>query len=267
MRIELWAVDATGGRAIVRQGGHWFLVSKEQNWHPVYFGGQARAFACFLSPSMAWVRQPHGTLAEAILEARRACAAGNAPPGLVRRFLGRTRPSGGSAPDPSEERFSSIVYRCSGFLDGFFEGRGCSADESFELSLKTFRRLLDEGPPDTEEALLARLQHLALDICPIGRQTPRARSRESWSAEPLNELEAARITKALLSLDARTLRCLYFWAVEGKTHEEVARLMRLSVDDVRARLFHAADRVGRSVDLRSAELVAACNRAIKGPRH
>jgi RNA polymerase sigma-70 factor (ECF subfamily) len=55
---------------------------------------------------------------------------------------------------------------------------------------------------------------------------------------------------------------------EGESHERTATLVRLSVDDVRARLVQLAAEIGCSIDdFRSPELVEACNRALKGPRH
>ncbi|HWM95070.1 MAG TPA: hypothetical protein VN493_30220 [Thermoanaerobaculia bacterium] len=268
MKIELWAVDAAGGRAIIRQGDRWFLVSKDQDWQLVAAGGRARAFAWFLSPAMVLVRQPCSRFAEALLEARRVCAAGGAPPGVVRRFMGRiAKPLGGSAAESWEEQFPAIIHYYSDRLDKFFRLRGCSARLSFDLSLKAFLRLFAEGPQDTEERLSHLLREIASDLCPFERRTPEAPDQSPSATRPLNEVEVAGLTRLLLRLELRLLRCLYFWAALRKSHEDTATLMRLSVNDVQVRLVQIAAGIGCMIDdLRSPEMVEACTRALKGKR-
>lgn len=268
MRIELWAVDAAGGKAIIRQGDRWLVVSRDQGWQPVNAGGRARAFAWLLSPTMEPVRQPCSHLAEAILEARRVCAAGNASPGAVRRFLGRiAKPLGGSAAVSWEEQFPAIIHCYSDRLDKFFKSRGCSASESFDLSLEAFLWLFAEGPQETEERLSRLLRDLASDLCPFGCRPQEAADPITPGTLPLNEVEVVRFTRLLLRIEPRSLRCLYFWIVLREGHERTATLMGLPVNDVRARLVQVATGVGCTIDdLRSPEVVEACIRARKGTR-
>lgn len=248
--VELVAVDAAAGEAVVREADRWYLVARGRKWHPVDVGSQR---AQFLSSSMLQVRQPCETFEEAMAEVRRICA-GASPSHRSQNLW--------------EECFPDIVQGFGGLLDGFFERRGCSPDEAFRLSLETFRRLFAKGPMEERE-VSARLRQLATEVCPA---VPGVSARKGSPAadRPLGppntgDLEGWRLRKALGALEVRTLRCLYFWAALGFSHEETAGLMKLSLDEVRAQLVHVATRLGRPVEhLRAPDLVEACIRAVKG---
>lgn len=265
MRIELWAVDTVGGRAIIRQGDRWLLVSRERGWQPVDTGGRGRAYAWLLSPTMVLVGQPCSNFTEAILEARRASAAGT--PGVLRRLLGRVaKPISGSVPVSWEEQFPAVIECYSDRLDRFFRLRGCSERLSFDLSLKAFLRLFDQGPQKTEEHLSRLLRDIASDLCPFGRRIQEA-DPPSRSARPLNEMEVARLTRLLPKLDPRVRRFLCLWTASKGNHEDMAKLMRLSGNEVRARLVQAAAAAVCTIDdLGSPEMAEACVRARKGRR-
>jgi hypothetical protein len=249
--VELVAVDAAAGEAVVREADRWYLVARGRKWHPVDVGSQR---AQFLSSSMLQVRQPCGTFEEAMAEVRRICA--GAPPTHRSQSLW-------------EKCFPDIVQRFGGLLDGFFERRGCSPDESFRLSLETFRRLFGMGPVEESE-ISARLRQLAAEVCPAtlgisSREGPPSAGHRPMVPPNTSDLEGWRLRKVLGALEARTLRCLYFWAALGFSHEETAGLMRLSLDEVRTRLVHVATRLGRPAEqLRAPALIEACIRAVKG---
>lgn len=265
MRIELWAVDTASGRAIIRQGDRWLLVSRERGWQPVDTGGRGRAYAWLLSPTMVPVGQPCSSFTEAILEAARASAAGT--PGVLRRLLGRVaKPISGSVPVSWEEQFPAVIECYSDRLDRFFRLRGCSERLSFDLSLKAFLRLFDQGPQKTEEHLSRLLRDIASDLCPFGRRIQEAGPppRPAW---PLNEVEVARFTRLLPKLDPRIRRLLCLWTASEGSHEDTAKWVARSVNEVRERLVQAAATLGCTIeDLGSPEMAEACVRSRKGRR-
>lgn len=152
-RVELVAVDAAAGEAVVRNADRWYLVAREQSWYPVEVESER---ARYLSGGMLRVWHPCDTFEEAMSEIRRICA--GLPP---------SRPNA----DSWEERFPDLIRRFGGLLDWYFERRGCPVDESFRLSLETFNRLFEMGPADESE-IRFRLHQLAADVCSLHRRSP-----------------------------------------------------------------------------------------------
>jgi hypothetical protein len=137
---------------------------------------------------------------------------------------------------------------------------------SFDLSLKALLRLFDQGPQKTEEHLSRLLRDIASDLCPFGRRIQEA-DPPSRPSRPLNEVEVARLTRLLPKLDPRVRRFLCLWTASQESHENTAKLMRLSVNEVRARLVQAAPAMGCTIDdFSSPEMAEACVRARKGRR-
>lgn len=244
--VELFAVDLASRRAILRREERWYLVSSERRWHPLDIRQEQ---ALFLAASMTSVRQHFGTLEGVIAELLRLCTGDPLPPSAARFW---------------EETFPGLIRRFSPSLDQFFEGRRCSAEMSFQLSLECFLRLFELGPID-EEDVSWLLHQLASDLSPAVRTAPdlsEAEKRRMMGGA--NALDGWRLRKVLHECDIRTLRCLYFYSVLEYSSQETAWLARLDIDDVRIRLVQLAVKLGRSADqLRSPDLTEACIQELK----
>jgi hypothetical protein len=239
--IELFAVDLAGRRAILRREERWYLASWQRRWHPLDLGQEQ---ALFLAASMTSVRQHFGTLEGVIAELQRLCAGDPLPPSSARSW---------------EEMFPGVIRRFSPSLDQLFEGRGCSAEMSFRLSLECFLRLFELGPMD-EEDVSWMLHQLASDLSPPVRTLPELPEDEtSQMAGRVNALDGWRLRKVLHECDTRTLRCLHFHGALRYSPRETAWLVKLPVEDVRLCLAQLAVKLGRSADqLRSPDLAEAC---------
>jgi len=254
LRIELLGLDAAGGKAIVRRADRWYLLLRSRAWRPIDIGGEERALSWRSALPVTPFRRSFESFDEVIDSVRRLCG-GEAD----RRGGDGAEPAAG----PWEQKLEEIIHRFSGLLDRTFAARGCSSEESLQLSLEALRWLREMGPVEDEDVPWL-LYWLAREVYFVAHREPGEGSEEGLvsPAEGVGALGETRLRKALSSLDRRTLQCLILW--QDQSLEEMQTLLRISPLDVQSRLALAALRLGVTINaLRDPVLLETCRSVLQ----
>jgi len=183
-------------------------------------------------------------------------------------------PASGSGGVEARRAFEEVFHRYFPRVRKFFRKRSFSDQEAMELTQDTFLRVFRVGGRfDTEEHLEAWLFEIAANHyrnTVRGRNSRKRRGRED-SLEGLMEEEAPgrlarkarkavsvseaqenavferecreRIAEALLELPDQMRRCIRLRLYHDLKYEEIARVMRIETDTVKAHLYQARNRL------------------------
>jgi hypothetical protein len=281
VRIDLWAIDAGAGEALLRQGDEWLLLSLDAEWSTVPLRGPADV-ARWLSSSLAIpVGRSYEELDQAIADAREASLAVlrpllgpgetdllpqasryHPPPSDERRnaraeFLGRALRRHGTR---AAELFREVIDAEVGRLERCFEGWGFAPSEVPTLVATCFDRLFADPRGWADEAALkTRLFILAEEL---HRGLPADRGVEPASQEtgdqPLEQLVGRRIA----GLPQDVVETLATWTDLDLEHREVQVLLQFSPEELEWRLRLGARAIGLAAELLRARLFApGCRRA------
>ncbi|MFY9825107.1 MAG: hypothetical protein WAM82_27260 [Thermoanaerobaculia bacterium] len=278
MSCELWAIDAEGGEAILKEGDRWYLSSLDHAWRPVEVEAPQGVLEWSLARHVVPVGREYGDLERAVITARRLCRAvwraGGMSTDDVRRWLDGTvlarRPERGPDAKAWEERLPEIL-REAVKLDRFFQAKGCPSEESLRLTLRVLEQLRGSGEWRGLRGrdLLLRLFDAAWAIYRDTRvERPKAPETPETPETPergLSDYDRRLFKKNLRRLGPGELSCLTLWADTSYSVEDLAILLNLSPETVQERLDRAAEGMGRPLaELRRLALAELCRAQLSG---
>ena len=282
MSIDLWAIDAGAGEALLRQGDAWLLLSLDAGWSTVPLRGPADA-ARWSSSSLAIpVGRSYEELDQAIADVREAsltvlrplldpedapmdllpqASRYHSPASNVRRnarsqFLGRAFRR---SPLP-EDLLREVIDAEVGPLERCFERWGFAPSEVPALVATCFDRLFADPTGWVDEAALkTRLFVLAEEL---HRELVSDRRVAPYSLEAADQQLEQLVGRRLAGLPQDVVETLATWTDLKLEYREIQVLLQFSPEELEPRLRQGAQTIGLAAELLRVRLFApGCRRA------
>jgi hypothetical protein len=259
MTVEIWAMDAGGGTAILRTEGGWLIISVDDAWRPAEME-LADVARRLLTGGMSRLGIHSATIEEAVVACRRArrlvLASGDLTDSGLKQAFAEEPPK-----TSSERQALATVSRQLDRLDRFFRRRGRTYEESFRLLLDLLvdlERRSSRG--ELSEHGLAPLELFKMAVA-LADTAPA--DRFSTIARPPTPAVKIR-RRSLEQLSQLQLGCLALWADGTASPEQIGRMLRLSARLVQDTILSAANALGSGADeLRSADIAAGCRQELE----
>jgi hypothetical protein len=278
--VEVWAINATAGEAILRGARRWLLLALDTGWQPTPLQGYREVLRWAQSGSPVPVGKTYRRLEDAIGEVREACLAALGSVLDLETEAGVTS----AAPEAprnifldrawrrfaTKERAEEIIAENSGRLERYFEARGFARARCLALTADVFARLWrDNGGRAGQLELGAKLFQLARQVSSeVSRPPARPRTgrRRAAAARDLAARErqlTERLAMRIGSLPEETLVTLAAWTDLDRSRRDVEILLGSPTEAARL-LRETARALGMREELLRVHLFAsACQRAAR----
>jgi len=278
--VEVWAINASAGEAILRSARRWLLLALDAGWHPTPLRGAQEVLRWAQSGSPIPVGKSYGHLEDAIGEVREACLA------VLANSLGLKTEAGVSFPDSegppnvfldrawrryaTEDRAGEVIEANCGRLERYFEALGFSTARSLALTADVFARLWrDDSGKASQLELGAKLFKLARQVYgEVSRPPVRPRSRRQTTGKGRNLATRERqLTERLglriKSLPEEALETLAAWTDLDRSHRDIQVILGSPAGAARL-VREAARAMGVRAELLRVHMFAsACQRAAR----
>jgi hypothetical protein len=297
--VEVWAIKAAAGEAILRSARGWSLLALDAGWQPTSLRRAEEVLRWAQSGSPVPVGKSYKNLEDAIGEVREACLA------VLGESLGFETGRGAASPDAAQGRqdparsapnvflrralrlpkkgdrastFAAVIEANCGRLERYFESLGLSAARSLALTAEVFARLLpNEGRwasnnelarlsfgLDTSLFWLARQTYSELSRPALRRRAGRTAVRDTRNLAARERQLTERLAMRIESLQDEALVALAAWTDLGLGHRDIEVVLGLPPDETARLVGNAARALGVTTELLRVHLFAsACHRAAR----